>query len=46
MKESLMSKFEMDLVYAEELPTTDSPWYIIAGGKAILLIMSEPEQEF
>lgn len=36
---SLMDQFEMDLENAIEIETEDSPWYVVVGGRAILIVM-------
>ncbi len=39
MDKSLMEEFERDLELLEEVETCDSPWYLVVGGKAILLVV-------
>ena len=39
MDKNLMEEFESNLEVLEEIDTCDSPWYLVVGGKAILIVI-------
>lgn len=39
MEKTFMEEFECELEILEEVETCDSPWYLVVGGKAILIVV-------
>lgn len=39
LDKNLMEEFESDLEILEEIETCDSPWYLVVGGKALLIVV-------
>lgn len=39
-KELPMDKFQLVLAEAEELEEIESPWYLVVGGKAALIVVA------